>query len=84
MGAKAMSEAELLEKARKIVREFVEPALFMQGGSIEVVGLDGRILQVRMVQSCGSCPSTIRAVLFGIEEELRVRLPEIDFVEALP
>lgn len=79
-----MGDLELLEACRTIIRKEVAPALELDGSSIEVVGLDGKILQVRLGSVCGNCPSTIQALLFGIEAELRKHLPEIDFVEAIP
>lgn len=79
-----MEHENLLEACKKAISEHVEPVLQMDGGKIEVAGLDGKILQVRLLGTCGSCPSSIRAVLFGIEEEIRKHLPEIDFVEAIP
>jgi Fe-S cluster biogenesis protein NfuA len=79
-----METDNLLEACKKAILVHVEPALQIDGGRIEVAGLDGKILQVRLLGTCGSCPSAVRAVLFGIEEELRKHLPEIDFVEAIP
>ena len=79
-----MNQDNLLEACKKAIKEYVEPALQMDGGRIEVAGLDGNILQVRLLGTCGSCPSSIRAVLFGIEEEIQKHLPQIDFVEAIP
>ena len=41
-----MEPYELLEACKKAISEHVEPSLQMDGGRIEVAGLDGKILQV--------------------------------------
>jgi Fe-S cluster biogenesis protein NfuA len=33
---------------------------------------------------CGTCPSSIMAAIMGIEQELRQRLPEVEYLEAVP
>ncbi len=83
-GQKNMDEHQLLEACKKVLLDHVAPALEINGSSIEVIGLDGKILQLRLGTICGNCPSTIQAMLFGIETELRKHLPEIEFVEAIP
>ena len=59
-----MEHENLLEACKKAISEHVEPVLQMDGGRIEVAGLDGKILQVRLLGTCGSCPSSIRAVWY--------------------
>lgn len=74
----------LQERVARAVRERVLPALEMDGAGVEVVGMDGGIVQVRLTGTCGSCPSSARAVMMGIEEELRKLVPEVDYLEAVP
>ncbi|MBI3411372.1 MAG: NifU family protein [Planctomycetes bacterium] len=33
---------------------------------------------------CGNCPSSIMTIVMGIEEELRRRVPEVKYIEAVP
>ena len=40
--------------------------------------------QVRLHGACGNCPSSIYATIMGIEEELRRRVPEVEYLEAVP
>jgi Fe-S cluster biogenesis protein NfuA len=78
-----MSES-LAERVARVVAEEVLPALAMDGVGVEVVGVDGGVVQVRLNGACGCCPSSVHAVIMGIEEELRRRVPEVDYLEAVP
>ncbi|MGE3809655.1 MAG: NifU family protein [Gemmataceae bacterium] len=75
---------ELRQRLTRILAEEVAPALQIDGGDVELVGLDGRVLQVRLHGVCSGCPSTIMAVIHGLEHELKQRVPEIDYLEAVP
>ena len=82
-----MSNAQdqmLQQRVSRALADEVIPALQMDGGSVEVVGIDGGVVQVRLAGTCGGCPSTIQAVIMGLEEELRRRVPEVDYLEAVP
>jgi Fe-S cluster biogenesis protein NfuA len=39
---------------------------------------------VRLGGVCTGCPSTIMAVVMGLEQELRQRIPEVEYLEAVP
>lgn len=71
-------------RVARVLADEVLPTLAMDGAGVEVVGIDGPVLQVRLTGTCSGCPATTRAVLMGIEEELRRRVPEIDYLEAVP
>lgn len=75
---------ELQEKLARILREEVAPILQIDGGDVELVGLQDGVLQVRLHGVCSGCPSTIMAVIHGLEHELKQRVPEIDYLEAIP
>jgi Fe-S cluster biogenesis protein NfuA len=79
-----MSGEALRERVARVVAEEVLPALAMDGATVEVVGVDAGVVQVRLGGTCSSCPATVRAVIMGIEEELRRRVPEVDYLEAVP
>jgi Fe-S cluster biogenesis protein NfuA len=75
---------DLQTRIQDVIDRKVLPALRMDGVTIEVVGVDRGVLQVRLQGACTSCPSSIRAVIMGIEEELRRHVPEVDYLEVLP
>lgn len=74
----------LKERVATILREEVAPALEMDGTQIEVVDATDGIIQVRLGTLCAGCPSTIQAVLFNLEKELRDRMPEVEYLELVP
>jgi Fe-S cluster biogenesis protein NfuA len=72
---------DLHARVAKVLAEDVAPALQMDGGSIELVDVAGGVARVRLLGVCNGCPSTIMAVMMGIEEELRRRVPEVEYIE---
>ncbi len=76
--------ADLKERVAHVLAEAVRPALQMDGGDIELVDIIDGVARVRLHGTCSGCPSTIMAVLMGIEQELRRHLPEIEYLEAVP
>jgi Fe-S cluster biogenesis protein NfuA len=74
----------LLTTVRQVVATEVLPLLQMDGGNVEVLGIDAGVVQVRLHGTCSGCPSTIQAVILGVEEELRKRVPGVEYLEAVP
>jgi Fe-S cluster biogenesis protein NfuA len=72
---------DLRERVARVLANEVAPALQMDGGDIELVGMSGGIAQVRLLGVCNGCPSTIMALMMGIEDELRRRVPEIEYID---
>jgi Fe-S cluster biogenesis protein NfuA len=74
----------LKQRVEHILAEEIVPLLQMDGTSVEVIEVQDGIVQVRLHGSCTGCPSTIQAVIMGIEQELRQRVPEVEYLEAVP
>ena len=72
------------QRVARIVAEEVAPLLQMDGSGIEVVAIDNGVVQVRLHGVCGCCPASVQAVIMGIEDELRRRVPEVEYLEAVP
>ncbi len=68
---------ERIEEALKHIR----PALQADGGDIELVGVEGGIVKVRLRGACGSCPSALMTLKYGVEERLKEEIPEVVSVE---
>jgi Fe-S cluster biogenesis protein NfuA len=79
------SEAESLEQrvARFLVQD-VAPALHLDATALEVIEIRDGVARIRLGGMCAGCPGTVMAVISGIEQELRRRVPEIRCIEALP
>lgn len=73
----------LLEQVKDVVAKEVLPALEMDGTAVEVLGVEEGIVQVRLTGTCTGCPSSIRAAIMGIEEELLKRVPGVRYLEAV-
>jgi len=74
---------DLKARVARVLVEEVAPALQLNG-IIEVCDIRDGEAQLRLAGVCGACPSTIWAVVNGLEQELRQRFPEVEYVELLP
>ncbi|MBW4650030.1 MAG: NifU family protein [Kastovskya adunca ATA6-11-RM4] len=63
------------------VLDELRPYLMADGGNVELVGLDGPVVKLRLQGACGSCPSSAMTLRMGIERRLREFIPEIVEVE---
>ena len=58
-------------KVEEILDRTIRPALQMDGGDIQVLGLEGNVLTVLYQGACGSCPSSSAGTLKAVEGILR-------------
>lgn len=70
-------------RVARIVAEEIMPMLQMDNNGIEVVAVENGVVQVRLLGVCGCCPGSVHAVLMGIEDELRRRIPEVEYLEMI-
>lgn len=77
-----LSEAdrERLKAIQALLDERVTPALMMDGGGLEVMGLEGNRLKIHYQGACGSCPSSLSGTLMGIEGLLRTIEPDLEVI----
>ncbi|HEV3117057.1 MAG TPA: NifU family protein [Gemmataceae bacterium] len=75
---------DLQARVSKVLAEELIPMLQMDGGDIELLDITDGVVRVRMHGACSGCPSTIMAVVMGIEQELRRRVPEVEYLEVVP
>ena len=76
--------ADLRRRVQHALAEDIAPALAMDGTQIEVLDVSDGVARVRLGGACSGCPSTIMAVILGLEQELRQRIPEIEYLEVSP
>ncbi|CAD5980094.1 NifU-like protein 2, chloroplastic [Planktothrix tepida] len=79
-----MTTLALTEDNVETVLDELRPYLMADGGNVEIVDIDGPIVQLRLQGACGSCPSSTMTLKMGIERRLRERIPEIAEVVAVP
>ena len=77
------ADESLRARVAQVVADEIMPALEMDATGVEVVACDRGVVQVRLSGTCGSCPSSARAVVMGIEDELRKRIPEVEYLETV-
>ena len=63
--------------------EEVRPMLQADGGDIEFVAIDGKVVQVRLKGSCSGCAFATMTLQFGVEKTLKKYFPEMERVENL-
>jgi Fe-S cluster biogenesis protein NfuA len=75
---------DLKERVARVVAEEIGPAMQWTDAGIEVLGVDRGVVQVRLGGLCASCPSTLWAIIMELEQEIRKRIPEVEYLEAVP
>lgn len=85
MSDAATSQAASPEDQIRDVLATIRPAVRADGGDIELVGYDreeGRV-RVRMMGACHACPMSMMTLKAGLEQRLRMKVPEVRSVEAV-
>jgi Fe-S cluster biogenesis protein NfuA len=77
-----MAKALTTENVESVLDE-LRPYLMADGGNVELVEIDGPIVNLRLQGACGSCPSSSMTLKMGIERKLREEIPEIAEVVAI-
>ena len=70
------------ENVETVLNE-LRPFLVADGGNVELVELDGPIVNLRLQGACSSCPSSTMTLKMGIERKLREKIPEITEVHSV-
>jgi NFU1 iron-sulfur cluster scaffold homolog, mitochondrial len=74
-------ENPLLDQINQVLDEKVRSGLAMDGGGLEILGLDGKRLTISYQGACGSCPSSTYGTLMAIESMLKSEVdPELEVV----
>jgi len=53
------------------------------GGDVELVGVEGGIVKVRLKGACAGCPMSQMTLKNGIERLIKERIPEVSAVESV-
>jgi Fe-S cluster biogenesis protein NfuA len=75
-----MTEVQGLHEQVQAALEELRPALQMDGGDVELIGVDGRVAKVRLLGACGGCPMAMMTLVGFVEERLKQRVPQIQQV----
>jgi Fe-S cluster biogenesis protein NfuA len=75
-------EAYILRERVEKALDKVRVALQAHGGDVELVGIDGNVVKVRLTGACVGCPFSMMTLKNGVERALKEEIPEIERVEA--
>jgi Fe-S cluster biogenesis protein NfuA len=70
----------MLEKVQTALNK-IRPMLQRDGGDVELVGVEGKTVKVKLQGACAGCPMSQMTLKNGIEKMLKKEIPEIEAVE---
>ena len=68
---------EVEEKIRTILDNEIRPAVAMDGGDVVFYSYENGIVKLHLQGACSSCPSSIMTLKAGVENRLKMEIPEI-------
>lgn len=71
-----------LEEQVKSKLEELRPMLQQDGGDLEFVNMEGKVVTLKLVGHCGSCPYALMTLKQGIESRLQELDPELTVARA--
>ena len=81
----ADASSPLARGVSRLIDEEIRPAVAMDGGDVQFLGIatrgDQKIVKVRLIGSCSSCPSATATLAMGVERLITEEFPEIAGVE---
>lgn len=73
----------MLKESVQTVIDKIRPMLQRDGGDVELVGVEGGVVKVRLQGACKGCPMSQMTLKNGIERFVKQEVPEVDRVEAV-
>jgi Fe-S cluster biogenesis protein NfuA len=70
-----------LETRVREALEKVRPMLHSHGGNVELIGISGSVVRLRLVGSCSGCPSSTVTLRTAIEKAIYEMAPEMTSIE---
>ena len=70
------------EEVEAVINE-IRPLLQGDGGDIELVGIEGGVVKVRLRGACAGCPGAQMTLKIAVERRIKAKVPEIERVESV-
>jgi Fe-S cluster biogenesis protein NfuA len=78
------SDKENLLKQVEEALDTIRPYLIADAGNVSIIEItEEKILKIKLLGSCESCPMSIMTLKAGIEQAVKKAVPEITAVEAI-
>jgi Fe-S cluster biogenesis protein NfuA len=61
----------------------IRPMLQLDGGDVELVGVEGGVVKVKLKGACHGCPMSQMTLRHGIEQVLKKEVPGVERVESV-
>ena len=79
-----MSDHENLLQRVEEALDTIRPYLLADAGNVSIVEItEEKVLKIKLLGSCESCPISIMTLKAGIEQAVKKAVPEIKAVEAI-
>ncbi len=65
------------EKVKEVIDRDIRPLLMMEGGSIELVGVEDGAVKVRLTGTCAGCPMSAYTLVNFVEATLKAKVPGV-------
>jgi len=72
-----------MKESVQAVIDKIRPMLQADGGDVELVGIEGGVVKVRLQGACKGCPMSQMTLKNGIEKFMKKEVPEVDRVESV-
>ncbi len=69
-----------VEQIKEVIEQ-VRPSLQADGGDVEFISYEEKIVKVELQGACGSCPMSTMTLKHGIEAAIKKAVPEVISVE---
>lgn len=69
------------DKVREVIEKEIKPYLALEGGSIELVGVENGVVKVMLGGACAGCPMSQMTLKNFVEAAIKKRVPEVKRVE---
>lgn len=70
-------DQEIERQIREVLDREIRPAVAMDGGDITFYGYKDGIVTLHLQGACSSCPSSIMTLKMGVENRLRMLIPQV-------
>ncbi len=82
MFPKGLREGDMEDKVRSALEEIAKD-LSTDGGGVELVGVEGGVVRVKLTGACAACPMAQQTLQGVVETRLKEAVPEVEKVEAV-